>query len=235
MQDLPTTPRPDETLHEHVTDGRDLRGHELVLATHNAGKLREFRELCAPFDITIVSAGELDLPEPEETGDTFEKNAVLKATTAMEESGMPALADDSGLVVEALDGAPGVYTADWATRKDGTRDFGMAMRKVEDALREDGATTDVQRRAAFVAVLCLAWPDGTTEHFRGECWGTLVWPPRGDDGFGYDPMFRPDGHERTFGEMTAAEKHGWRPGDGEPLSHRARAFRLFAKKRLKRV
>ena len=229
---VPSTPRPEETLREHVADGRDLRGATLVLATHNAGKLREFRELCAPFDIEVTSAAELELPEPDETGDTFEKNAILKASAAMEASGLPALADDSGLAVEALGGAPGVYTADWATREDGTRDFDMAMRKVEGALEDTGAATDETRRSAFVAVLCLAWPDGTTELFRGEAHGTLVWPPRGDDGFGYDPVFRPDGHERTFGEMSAEEKHGWKPGSVEALSHRARAFKLFAEKRL---
>ena len=232
MSSLPSSPRPDETLREHVADGRDLRGATLVLATHNAGKLAEFRGLCAPFDIALTSAAELELPEPEETGDTFEKNAILKASAAMETSGLPALADDSGLAVEALGGAPGVYTADWATREDGTRDFDMAMRKVEGALEDAGAATDDTRRAAFVAVLCLAWPDGTTELFRGEAHGTLVWPPRGNDGFGYDPVFRPDGHERTFGEMSAEEKHGWKPGDRDALSHRARAFKLFAEKRL---
>ena len=228
----PTAPRAEETLAEHVADGRDLAGETIVLATHNAGKLREFRGLCEPFDIALTSAAELGLTEPEETGATFEANAVLKAATAMEASGKPALSDDSGLVVEALDGEPGVRTADWATTPDGTRDFDLAMRKVEDALRERGATEPGRRRASFVSVLCLAWPDGTTEEFRGEVSGTLVWPPRGERGFGYDPVFVPDGHDRTFGEMDEDEKHGWRPGDADALSHRARAFKAFAERRL---
>ncbi len=145
----------------------------------------------------------------------------------MQASGLPALADDSGICVEALDGAPGVYTADWAETGNG-RDFMMAMRTVEEKLQAAGATAPDERRAAFVAVLCLAFPDGHCEFFRGEAPGHLVWPPRGDLGFGYDPVFVPDGHDRTFGEMTADEKHGWTPGDAEALSHRARAFRLFA-------
>ena len=234
MEDVPVTPRPEETLAEHVSDGRDLRGATLVLATHNEGKLREFRGLCEPFDVRLTSSRELDLLEPEETGDTFEANAVLKATSAMEASGKPALSDDSGLCVETLDGAPGVYTADWATTESGTRDFALAMRKVEDELERLGAIDPQRRRASFVSVLCLAWPDGTTEHFRGEVRGTLVWPPRGEKGFGYDPVFLPDGHKRTFGEMDEQEKHGWRPGDAEALSHRARAFKAFAEKRLER-
>ena len=234
MADWPTTPRPDDTLAEHVADGRSLRGVTLVLATHNAGKLREFRGLCQPFDVEIVSAAELGLSEPDETGETFDDNAILKATTAMEATGKPALADDSGLCVDALDGAPGVYTADWATNDEGSRDFAMAMRKVQDKLLEAGAADDAQRKAQFVATLCLAWPDGTTEIFRGEAPGTLIWPPQGDGGHGYDPMFRPDGHERTFGQMSEAEKHGWTPDGGGGLSHRARAFAAFAGKRLDR-
>ena len=229
---VPTEPRATETLAEHVADGRDLAGATLVLATHNEGKLREFRGLCEPFDVSLISCRELDLTEPEETGATFEANAVVKAATAMEASGKPALSDDSGLVIAALDGEPGVRTADWATTPEGTRDFDMAMRKVEDALRERGATRPEQRRASFVSVLCLAWPDGTTEEFRGEVAGTLVWPPRGERGFGFDPVFAPDGHDRTFGEMDENEKHGWRPGEADALSHRARAFKAFAERRL---
>ena len=200
-------------------------GDRLVIATHNAGKLVEIRGLVGPFGINVVSAGELGLPEPEETGTTFEENAAIKALAAASATGLPALSDDSGLMVEALGGAPGVYTADWATMPDGSRDFAHAMQLVEDALAKAGATGDAQRRGAFVAVLCLAFPDGATEFHRGEAPGTLVWPPRGASGFGYDPVFRPDGHDRTFGEMSADEKHGWRPGDtAPPLSHRARAF-----------
>lgn len=205
---------------------------KIVLATHNAGKLKEFRGLVAPFGITIVSAGELGLPEPEETGTTFEENAATKALAAAQASGLPALSDDSGLEVDALDNAPGVYTADWATKPDGTRDFMMAMEMVEAALNEKGATTPAARGGRFVATLCLAWPDGETQFFRGEAPGTLVWPPRGNDGFGYDPVFLPDGHARTFGEMTAEEKHGWTPGQAQALSHRARAFKLFAETHL---
>jgi XTP/dITP diphosphohydrolase len=211
---------------------RALSQSRIVLATHNAGKLAEFRGLVAPFDIEIVSAGELGLPEPEETGDTFEANAATKALAAARASGLPALSDDSGLEVDALSKAPGVHTADWATREDGTRDFAMAMQMVEDALAGIGATLPEQRAGRFVATLCLAWPDGETQFFRGEAAGRLVWPPRGKDGFGYDPVFLPDGQDRTFGEMTTDEKHGWKPGDAEALSHRARAFKLFAEAHL---
>jgi len=206
---------------------RHLEPGRLVLATHNDGKLREMRGLIGPFGFDVISAGELGLAEPDEDGTTFEQNARIKAMAAMEATGLPALADDSGICVEALDGAPGVYTADWAETGNG-RDFMMAMRTVEERLQEAGATAPDQRRAAFVAVLCLAFPDGHCEFFRGEARGHLIWPPRGDLGFGYDPVFVPDGHDRTFGEMTADEKHGWTPGDAEALSHRARAFRLFA-------
>jgi XTP/dITP diphosphohydrolase len=142
-------------------------------------------------------------------------------------SGLPALSDDSGLAVDALDGAPGVYTANWAEREDGSRDFNMAMEKVETALTEKGATTPDKRTGRFVSVLCLAWPDGHTEVFRGEVEGHIVWPPRGNLGFGYDPVFQPIGYEQTFGEMPAEAKHGWKPGDAQALSHRARAFKLF--------
>ncbi|MNE47818.1 Non-canonical purine NTP pyrophosphatase [compost metagenome] len=136
------------------------------------------------------------------------------------------------MMVDALDGNPGVYTADWAETEDGTRDFNMAMKKVEDLLQEKGALTPAERKARFVSVICLAWPDGEAQYYRGEVEGTLIWPPRGDIGFGYDPVFKPEGYEKTFGEMTADEKHGWTPGDASALSHRARAFKLFAEKAL---
>ena len=211
---------------------RPLIEKKLVLATHNVGKLKEFAGLVAPFGIEIVSAGELGLPEPEETGTTFEENAATKALVAAKATGLGALSDDSGLEVDTLGNQPGVYTADWAALPDGSRDFNMAMRKVEDALNDVGAVLPEQRKGRFVATLCLAWPDGETQFFRGEAAGQLIWPPRGDDGFGYDPVFLPDGHSRTFGEMTAAEKHGWKPGDDAALSHRARAFKLFAETHL---
>jgi XTP/dITP diphosphohydrolase len=211
---------------------RRLVETKLVLATHNAGKLTEFRTLVAPFGIEVVSAGELGLPEPEETGTTFEENAATKALAAAKATGLVALSDDSGLEVDALGNQPGVYTADWATLQDGSRSFTVAMQKVENALIEVGATLPGQRKGRFVATLCLAWPDGDMQYFRGEATGQLVWPPRGNDGFGYDPVFLPDGHARTFGEMTAHEKHGWKPGDAKALSHRARAFKLFAQTHL---
>lgn len=179
-----------------------------MIATHNPGKLREISELVAPFGIAAVGAGDLGLPEPEETGTTFEANAELKACAASTGSGLPALADDSGLVVPALNGAPGVYSARWAGA---TRDFSAAMAKVEEKL-----AGKFDRRAYFVAVLALAWPNGAVETFRGEAHGDLVWPPRGKNGFGYDPMFRPEGSRMTFGEMPPLEKG--------KLSHRARAF-----------
>lgn len=207
---------------------RKLETRDFILATHNDGKLREIRQLLEPFGFSITSAGERGLPEPVEDGTTFEENAYTKAWAAAQATGMVSLSDDSGLSVDALDGAPGVYTADWAEKEDGSgRDFLMAMEKVEAALNEKNAT---DRKGAFNAVLCLCWPDGHAEYFKGVAPGTLVWPPRGDDGFGYDPVFQPDGHERTFGEMTAEEKHSWTPGqEAEPLSHRARAFALLAK------
>jgi XTP/dITP diphosphohydrolase len=211
---------------------RHLTAKKLILATHNAGKLTEFRGLVAPFGIEVVSAGELGLPEPEETGTTFEANAATKALAAARATGLAALSDDSGLEVDALGNQPGVYTADWATLPDGSRDFKVAMQKVEDALNKTGATSPDQRKGRFVATLCLAWPEGETQFFRGEAAGTLIWPPRGNDGFGYDPVFLPDGHTRTFGEMSADEKHGWKPGDAAALSHRARAFKLFAETHL---
>jgi XTP/dITP diphosphohydrolase len=191
----------------------------LVAATHNAGKLREFRDLLGGRGVDIVSAGDLGLPEPEETGDTFAANAMLKAVAASRASGLPALADDSGLCVAALGGAPGIYSARWAG---GSKDFSGAMLRVESELLALGAAPPW--RAWFVSALALSWPDGAEAAFEGRVDGTLVFPPRGTQGFGYDPIFLPDGHERTFGEMSASEKHGI-PADGSrALSHRARAF-----------
>lgn len=211
---------------------RDLKGRTLVVASHNAGKLREFADLLGPFGIDAKSAKEFGLPEPDETGTTFEENAYIKAFAAASATGLPAMSDDSGLVVDALDGQPGVYTANWAENADGTRDFMMAMEKTEKLLQERGATDPAARTGRFVAVICLAWLDGEAEYFRGEAEGHLVWPPRGTSGFGYDPVFLPVGHTRTFGEMAAEEKHGWKPGQPDALSHRARAFQKFARARL---
>ncbi len=204
---------------------RKLNGVRLVVATHNKGKLAEIEDMVAPYGLHAVSAGSLGLPEPDETGDTFEANADLKALAAAVATGLPALADDSGLAVIALGGDPGIYSARWAGPD---KDFARAMRTVEELLAAKGAVEPGDRRAYFVAVLSLAWPDGHIERFRGEVHGSLVWPPRGERGFGYDPMFLPDGHARTFGEMSSEEKHGWRRGGGEGLSHRARAFAQFA-------
>lgn len=201
---------------------RSLRpGERLVVATHNLGKLREIEVLVAPFGMSVVSAGDLGLPEPEETGDTFEANALLKAEAAASASGLPALADDSGIAVDALGGAPGIYSARWAGPK---KDFGAAMKSIEDKLAALGATRPEDRKAHFVAVLALAYPDGGHDLFRGEVHGTLVYPPRGGNGFGYDPMFVPGGHDVTFGEMDPLAK--------QAMSHRARAFALFAAARL---
>lgn len=203
------------------------RGDRLVLASHNAGKLREFAQLLAPFGLDLVSAGDLGLPEPEETGTTFIENARLKAHAAAAASGLPALADDSGLCVDALGGQPGVYTANWSgAAANGGRDYNVGMRRVEDALQAAGATTPAQRRGAFNATLCLAFPDGRESLHEGKVVGTLVWPPRGELGFGFDPVFMPDGHDLTFGEMPAEAKHSWAPGQ-VGLSHRARAFAAF--------
>jgi XTP/dITP diphosphohydrolase len=199
----------------------------LVVATHNAGKLREIKELLAPYGVETLGAGALGLDEPEETGSTFRDNAVLKAEAAARASGMIALADDSGLCVEALGGAPGIYSARWAGE---SKDFSAAMARVEDELEGRGAP--LPWRAAFVSVLALAGPDGAVETFEGRVDGALVFPPRGTAGFGYDPIFRPDGHQRTFGELSSEEKHGI-PADGSlALSHRARAFQKFARARL---
>jgi XTP/dITP diphosphohydrolase len=206
---------------------RKLDTRTIVVASHNAGKIAEIADLIGPFGFSAQSAAELKFAEPDETGTTFEENAAIKALASAKASGLPSLSDDSGLIIDALDGAPGVYTANWAEREDGSRDFAMAMQKVETALAERGATEPSQRSARFVSVLCLAWPDGHTEFFRGEIEGVIAWPPRGSAGFGYDPIFQPEGHTRTFGEMSADEKHGWKPGDPQALSHRARAFKLF--------
>lgn len=206
---------------------RKLDTRTIVVASHNAGKIREIADLIGPFGFSAKSAAELKFEEPDETGTTFEENAAIKALASAKASGLPSLSDDSGLVIDALDGAPGVYTANWAETADGTRDFAMAMQKVETALQEKGARAPEQRTARFVSVLCLAWPDGHTEMFRGEVEGFVAWPPRGAAGFGYDPVFQPEGYDITFGEMSAEEKHGWKPGDAEALSHRARAFKIF--------
>ena len=193
---------------------------KLVIATHNPGKLAEMRELLAPHGVEAVSAGELGLSEPEESGDSFRANARIKAVAAAKAAQLPAFADDSGIVVDALDGAPGIFSARWAGP---TKDFMVAMTRIERLLQERGATTPEQRTAHFVSALCVAWPDGHLEEVEAPADGTLVWPPRGTAGFGYDPMFMPDGFQRTFGEMTSIEKHGL-PPLGLGLSHRARAF-----------
>lgn len=204
--------------------GHRLITDRLVIATHNPGKLVEMREMLVPYGIDAVSAAKLGLPEPEETGASFAENARIKAVAAAKTSGLAAFADDSGLVVEALGGAPGIYSARWAGPE---KDFAAAMQKVETALQERKAETPEQRRAQFVSALCVAWPDGHLEEFEGRVSGTLVWPPRGTRGFGYDPMFQPDGFERTFGEMSNEEKN-LLPPRGRGLSHRARAFLKLA-------
>jgi XTP/dITP diphosphohydrolase len=202
---------------------RRLAGR-LVIATHNPGKLEEMRELLMPFGIDTVSAGGLGLPEPAENGTTFKENARLKARAAATACGLPAFADDSGLAVDALGGEPGIYSARWAGPD---KDFQAAMQAVEERLRERGAHAPSQRKGQFVCALCLAWPDGHVEEFDAAVQGTLIWPPRGENGFGYDPMFLPDAHPLTFGEMTNVEKHGLPPA-GKGLSHRARAFLKLA-------
>jgi XTP/dITP diphosphohydrolase len=196
----------------------------LVIATHNSGKLAEMRELLAPYGIDATSAGEVGLNEPDETGMDFRENARIKAESAAQATGLPAFADDSGLVVDALDGQPGIYSARWAGPD---KNFAGAMATIQDLLRERGATTPERRKAHFVSALCVVWPDGHAEEFEARVAGRLVWPPRGDKGFGYDPMFLPDGHDRTFGEMSSDEKHGL-PPRGKGLSHRARAFLKLA-------
>ncbi len=201
------------------------RGERLVLATHNAGKLAEFRELGQPYGLDIVSAGALDLPEPDETGDSFVANARIKAEAAMKATGLPALSDDSGLAVEGLGGAPGIHSARWAGPD---KDFSGAMARVAQGLDAAGLF-DPDRRAHFNATLVLLWPDGEEAVVEGLVHGLIV-PPRGTSGFGYDPCFQPDGYDKTFGEMTSAEKHGWSPGK-PALSHRARAFAELAETR----
>jgi XTP/dITP diphosphohydrolase len=202
---------------------RQLSG-KVIVATHNPGKLREMTELLAPFGIETVSAGELGLPAPAETGHMFAQNAAIKAHAAAQGGGLPALADDSGICVHALDGAPGLFSADWGVGKD----FGPAMARVERELQRRNAIAPDERRAHFVSALVIAWPDGHDELFEGRVFGTIVSPPRGPQGFGYDPMFQPDGSSRTFGEMSGAEKHGIDWETREALSHRARAFLALA-------
>ena len=192
---------------------RPLAPGKLVVASHNPGKVREIAALLEPFQIETISAAALELEEPEETGTTFAENAALKALAAARASGLMALADDSGLCVDALDGAPGLFSARWAGAE---KDFSKAMGLIEEKLIKAGATAPEQRRAHFICALCLAWPDGHTELFEGTVDGTMVWPPRGPHGFGYDPVFQPLGNTITFGEMDPARKHA--------MSHRAAAF-----------
>jgi XTP/dITP diphosphohydrolase len=192
---------------------RKLTGQRLVVASHNPGKVREIAELIAPWKLQAVSVGELGLPEPDETEPTFIGNALLKARAAAHGAQLPALADDSGLCVEALDGAPGIYSARWAGP---TKDFSLAMEDVNRRMQASGRSS---RAAWFICALAIAWPDGVEASFEGRIDGTLVWPPRGTRGFGYDPMFVPEGHSLTFGEMEPAAKHA--------MSHRAHAFRQF--------
>jgi len=193
---------------------RRFDGSELVIASHNAGKVREIGELLEPFAISVTSASALGLPEPEETGSTFAENAALKAHASVAGSGLPALADDSGFSVAALNGAPGIHAARFAQREDGVRDYGWAMEQLHEASRDAG--NDL---AWFTCALALAWPDGHAEIFEGRVAGSLVWPPRGNIGFGYDPMFVPEGYSETFGEMIPAAQHA--------MSHRAIAFRAM--------
>lgn len=196
---------------------RLVPGTRLVVASHNAGKLREIADLIRPHGLAAVSAASLGVPEPEETETTFAGNARLKALYSAGATGLPALSDDSGLEVAGLNGAPGVYSARWAGP---AKDFAAAMAEVERQLVAGGAVDPERRRANFTAALCLAWPDGDTRVFEGRVHGTLVWPPRGTLGFGYDPVFLADGNTLTFGEMAPSAKHA--------ISHRARAFQLFA-------
>ncbi|TCD05180.1 RdgB/HAM1 family non-canonical purine NTP pyrophosphatase [Erythrobacteraceae bacterium CFH 75059] len=205
-----------------------LAAGSLVIATHNRGKLAEIDALLRPFGMRCLAAGALGLPEPEETGTTFVHNALIKARAAAQAAGLPALADDSGLCVDALDGRPGVYTADWAQRQwfEGPpgRDWNLAMGKVEGLLQGLGA--GASRRASFRCVLAIAWPDGSDVAYEGRVDGDLVWPPRGQNGFGYDPMFVPAGHEQTFGEMAPDAKHS--------MSHRADAFAKLSREQFGR-
>lgn len=201
---------------------KSLRDGKLVLASHNPGKLREIAELLAPYGVDVVSAGDLGLPEPIEDGDTFAANAEIKAIAAAKGSGLPALSDDSGLAVIALNGDPGIFSARWAGPN---KDFGLAMEKVEQKLQNAATKGDNSRAAYFVCALCLAWPDGTTEVYEGRVDGTIVHPARGLSGFGYDPVFQAEGESITFGEMDPARKHS--------MSHRARAFALLVEEKFK--
>ncbi len=193
---------------------RTLRGTKLVVASHNRGKLKEIDDLLKPFDVETVMAGDLGLPEPDETETTFEGNAALKSEHAAKASGFAAISDDSGLCVDSLHGDPGVYSARWAGP---SKDFAAAMRNIEEKLQAIGATTADKRKAHFISVLAVTWPDGETRCYEGRVDGILTWPPRGTRGFGYDPMFLPEGANLTFGEMEPHAKHA--------ISHRARAFR----------
>ncbi|QDI77566.1 MULTISPECIES: RdgB/HAM1 family non-canonical purine NTP pyrophosphatase [Leisingera] len=195
---------------------RKLEGGKLLVATHNKGKLNEIAEILTPYGVTVIGAGEMDLPEPEETEDTFVGNARIKAHAAARATGLPALSDDSGITIDALNGAPGVYTADWAETPNG-RDFKMAMTRANDELTAAGASAP--RTAQFRCTLVVAWPDGHDEVFEGVMPGQLVWPVRGGHGFGYDPMFQPDGYEITCAEMDPAEKN--------TISHRGKALAQF--------
>ncbi|MEJ5217960.1 RdgB/HAM1 family non-canonical purine NTP pyrophosphatase [Cognatishimia sp. D5M38] len=195
---------------------RKFEGSKLLVATHNEGKLTEISEILAPHGVTVVGAGDMDLPEPEETEDTFVGNARIKAHAAAQATGLPALADDSGITIDALGGAPGVYTADWAETGNG-RDFMMAMTRANDEITAKGP--DAPRTAQFRCTLVIAWPDGHDEVFEGVMPGSLVWPIRGEGGFGYDPMFMPEGYDITCGEMDKAEKN--------KISHRGRALAQF--------
>ncbi len=194
---------------------RKLDAGKLVIASHNAGKVREIQELLAPYGMEVISAKDLNLPEPVEDGESFIANSLIKSLAAAKASGLPALADDSGLAVNILAGAPGIYSARWAGPR---KDFQRAMKKVQDAICEyDTIEAKADRRAAFICALSIAWPDGHTEVFEGRVEGEMVWPPRGEQGFGYDPAFQPTGYDVTFGEMAPAGKH--------EISHRADAFR----------
>ncbi|MCP4205806.1 MAG: RdgB/HAM1 family non-canonical purine NTP pyrophosphatase [Shimia sp.] len=195
---------------------RKFEGDQLLVATHNAGKLAEITEILAPHGVSVVGAGDMDLPEPEETEDTFVGNARIKAHAAAKATGLPALSDDSGITIDALDGAPGVYTADWAETGNG-RDFMKAMIRANDEITAKGP--DAPRSAQFRCTLVLAWPDGHDEVFEGVMAGDLIWPIRGEGGFGYDPMFRPDGYDVTCAEMPKEEKN--------QISHRGRALKAF--------
>ncbi len=201
-----------------MSEHRLQKSEQLVVASHNQGKIREIAELTKPYGLNVISAGELNLPEPEETGTTFNANALLKALAAAEASGKPSLADDSGIEVAGLDGAPGIYSARWAGPG---RDFSVAMERVWNELQQKKDTIEWPPKANFTCSLCLAWPDGTHKFFDGKIFGTLVWPVRGELGFGYDPMFVPDGYNQTFGEIESDIK--------QKISHRARAFQLFVR------